>query len=660
MRVDATALPNRSLEEIHSSVWVDQPTFWRRLFAFAGPAYLVSVGYMDPGNWATDLEGGARFGYELIWVLLMSNAMAVLLQTLSARMGIVTGMDLAQASRTSVEKPVSFTLWVLCEVAIAACDLAEVLGTIIGLNLLFGLPLLWGCLVTLCDTFLLLAIQRLGIRKMEAFILVLVLTVGVCFALEVILSQPRWGEVFRGFIPSLHASTPYIFSRTEALYVAIGILGATVMPHNLYLHSALVQSRRVKRTPEDLKRACRYNLVDSAVALNAAFFVNSAILIVAAATFNSRGIVVTEIQQAHTLLAPLLGTAVAPAAFAIALLCSGQSSTLTGTLAGQVVMEGFLQIRLKPWVRRLITRSVAIIPAVIVIALTGEGGTYKLLIASQVILSLQLPFAIIPLIQTTSDRRKMGEFASPLWVRVLAWIAAAIIIALNSKLVVDLLADWVSLPPPASTWAWFIAVPVAILCLALLLWITFRPLIPLRRPERKPIKMEASEVLTDLVAPAVRRAGLALDRSVNDKGVLAYGLGLARDQGTELLLVHVVEGVGAQVYGREVGDREAVEARRYLDSLCADLAARGIQARPILGYGVPSTALIEIARDNGLDLLILGGHGHRLFGDMLKGQTISSVRHAVTIPVVTIRQPGPGRDGESSGGSPPKGDLTDR
>jgi len=647
MKANATDLLNRSLEEIHSSVWVDQPTFWRRLFAFAGPAYLVSVGYMDPGNWATDLEGGARFGYELIWVLLMSNAMAVLLQTLSARMGLVTGMDLAQATRISMEKPVGFALWVLCEVAIAACDLAEVLGTIIGLNLLFGLPLLWGCLVTLCDTFLLLAIQRLGIRKMEAFILVLVLTVGGCFLLEILLAQPRWGEALRGFVPSLHAASPYLFSRQEALYIAIGILGATVMPHNLYLHSALVQSRRVKRNPEDLKRACRYNLIDSAVALNLAFFVNSAILVVSAATFHSRSIVVTEIQQAHTLLTPLLGTALASTVFAVALLCSGQSSTLTGTLAGQVVMEGFLQIRLKPWVRRLITRSIALIPAVIVIALTGEGGTYKLLIASQVILSLQLPFAIIPLVQTTSDRRRMGEFASPRWVQILAWVTAAIVIALNTKLVLDLLASWVSLPPPVSTWAWLLAVPVAILCLALLAWVTFRPWFPMRRKEGVPVPLEASEVLSGLVIPAVRRAGLALDRSANDKGVLSYSLGLARDQQAELLLIHVIEGVGAQVYGRAVDDRETVEARAYLESLCADLIARGLNARSVLGYGVPSTALIEIAKQNKLDLLILGGHGHRLFGDMLKGQTISSVRHAVTIPVVTIRQPRKGTGSES-------------
>ncbi len=640
MSTEARSLPTRSLEEVHSSVLVDHPNFWRRLFAFAGPAYLVSVGYMDPGNWATDIEGGARFGYELIWILVMSNAMAVLLQTLSARMGLAAGMDLAQASRASFERPVSYALWILCEVAIAACDLAEVLGTIIGLNLLFGLPLMWGCVITLLDTFLLLAIQRLGIRKMEAFILTLVLTIGGCFLLEILLSHPQWGSVLKGFVPKLQGSSPYVFSHPEALFVAIGILGATVMPHNLYLHSALVQSRRIGRNREAIRRACRYNLIDTAVALNAAFFVNAAILVMSAATFYTRGIEVTEIQQAHTLLAPLLGTAVASTAFAIALLCSGQSSTLTGTLAGQIVMEGFLRIRLKPWVRRLITRSIALVPAVIVIGLTGEGGTYKLLIVSQVILSLQLPFAIVPLIQITSDRKRMGEFVSARWVRVLAWISAAIIIALNSKLVYDLLVEWLALPPPVSTWTKFLALPLVAACAGLLLYIMVRPFLPGRRIEGVPVRLEASEVLSGLVIPKVKSAGLAVDRSVNDKGVLAYALSLVRDPGTELVLIHVLEGVGAQVYGKEAEEgEEAAEARRYLDSLVEDLRSRGIRARSILGYGVPSAALVEIAKDNHLDLLVLGGHGHRLLGDMMKGQTISSVRHAVTIPVVTIRQP---------------------
>ncbi|MEJ2520590.1 MAG: Nramp family divalent metal transporter, partial [Desulfuromonadales bacterium] len=364
----------------------------RRLLAFVGPAYLVSVGYMDPGNWATDIEGGARFGYMLIWVLLMSNLMAILLQALCSRLGIVTGLDLAQGCRREYPRPLNLFLWFLAEIAIAATDLAEVLGTIVGLNLLFGLPLLWGCAVTAFDTFLLLALQRLGMRKMEAFIVMLVATIGGCFLIEVYLAKPDWGGIAAGFVPHLDPS---------ALYVAIGMIGATVMPHNLYLHSSL----------------------------NAAFLVNAAILIMAAADFHSRGIVMTEIQQAHSLLDGLLGTSLAPIAFAVALLAAGQSSTITGTLSGQIIMEGFLNLRMRPWLRRLLTRGIALIPAVIVLAVAGDKGLYRLLILSQVILSLQLPFATIPLIHFTSDTKKMGVFANRTWIKVAAWSIAAIIVA---------------------------------------------------------------------------------------------------------------------------------------------------------------------------------------------------------------------------------------
>ena len=330
---------SKSLEEVHRTVETQHPNLFKRIFAFAGPAYLVSVGYMDPGNWATDLEGGSRFGYALIWVILMSNMMAVLLQTLAARLGIVTGKDLAQACRAEYSKFASFVLWILCEIAIAACDLAELLGTILGLNLLFGLPLLWGALVTLFDTFLLLAIQRLGMRKMEAFILSLISVIAGGFMINLFLAKPDWGPAAAGLIPSLPAGS---------LYIALGIIGATVMPHNLYLHSSLVQTRRVSRIVDSKAEACRYNLLDSAIALNAAFFVNTAILVLAAAVFHRHGIVVTEIQQAHKMLDQLLGSQAAPIAFGLALLAAGQSSTLTGTLAGQIVMEGFVRIRLRP------------------------------------------------------------------------------------------------------------------------------------------------------------------------------------------------------------------------------------------------------------------------------------------------------------------------
>jgi manganese transport protein len=414
----------------------------RRLLAFAGPAYLVSVGYMDPGNWATDIEGGSRFGYGLLWVLLLSNLMALLLQTLSARLGTVAGRDLAQACRAAYPRPVAWGLWILAEIAIVATDLAEVLGTAIGLKLLFGIDLLAGVVLTTLDVFILLGIQRLGMRKMEAFILALVATIGACYVVEIALARPDWGAVAAGFRPRLEGA--------GALYVAMGMLGATVMPHNLYLHSALVQSRCVGRAPADLREANRMNLVDSAIALNAAFFVNASILILAAAAFHRSGHTVTRIEEAHALLTPLLGTAVASAAFAIALLCAGQSSTITGTLAGQVVMEGFLELRIRPWARRLLTRSVAIIPAVATIAVFGDEGSYRLLILSQVILSVQLPFAVVPLILLTSDRRRMGAFANGRLVKAAAWLVAALIIALNIKLASETIAGWIASPRAAA------------------------------------------------------------------------------------------------------------------------------------------------------------------------------------------------------------------
>lgn len=461
-----------SLPEVHSSVSTSQPSLWRRMFAFAGPAYLVSVGYMDPGNWATDLEGGAIFGYQLLWVLVLSNAMAILLQTLSARLGIVTGRDLAQACRDSYPRPVAQALWLLCEVAIAACDLAEVLGAAIGLNLLFGIPLLAGVLLTTLDTLLLLWFTRLGIRVMEAFVLSLIAVIGVCFLIEIILAKPSFSDMAVGLIPRLDQ---------RSLYVAIGILGATVMPHNLYLHSALVQTRRIGKSEADKSAACRFNLVDSVVALNGALFVNAAILILSAAVFFQKGIEVKEIQQAHLLLAPLLGTGAASVLFAVALLCSGQSSTLTGTLAGQIVMEGFLNFRMRPWLRRLITRAVAVAPAAATIVIAGEDATLKLLILSQVILSLQLPFAVIPLIHFTSDRGKMGAFTNRAWVKTASWLAAMIIVALNLWLAWTALGGWIESAGKWKPLVAGIAVPFAVALLALLLWITFQPFLGRRQ-----------------------------------------------------------------------------------------------------------------------------------------------------------------------------------
>ena len=429
-----------SLAEAYRTIDVDHKSFWRKVLAFAGPGYLVAVGYMDPGNWATDLAGGASFGYTLLSVVLLSNLMAVLLQGLACKLGIVTGRDLAQACRDHYSRPVSFALWIGCEIAIAACDLAEVIGSAIALKLLFGIPLTWGIILTALDVMLVLVLQHRGFRLLEAIVITLVATVGACFAFELLISRPEIGAVMRGFIPS-----PEIVSDPAKLYIAIGILGATVMPHNLYLHSSIVQTRRYAETPEGRRQAVRFAFVDSTIALSIALFINAAILIVAAATFHTTGHTeVAEIQDAHKLLTPLLGVTGASTVFALALLASGQNSTLTGTLAGQIVMEGFLNIRLRPWVRRLITRSIAIVPAVIVSAVAGESGTARLLVFSQVLLSLQLSFAVFPLVQFTSERAKMGEFTNPSWLKATAWLVAVVIAALNAWLLFTTLRSWLA------------------------------------------------------------------------------------------------------------------------------------------------------------------------------------------------------------------------
>ena len=430
-RTEAT---EASLREVHRSVAIPRGgSYLRKLLAFTGPGLMVSVGYMDPGNWATDLAGGSGFGYTLLSVVLLSSLMGMLLQALSARLGIATGRDLAQACRDHYSRPVSVTLWALCEVAICACDLAEVIGSAIGLQLLFGLPLVWGVCLTACDVFVILWLQHRGFRYLEALVAGLILMIGVCFALEIFWSHPHLPSLLHGFLP--HAA---LLHDQKMLYVAIGILGATVMPHNLYLHSSVVQTRDFDRTPEGRREAIGFANVDSTLALLFALFINAAILILAAATFHARGkFEVAEIQDAYLLLAPTLGVGVAGTVFALALLAAGQNSTLTGTLAGQIVMEGFLRVRLAPWLRRMITRVLAIAPAVAVIVIYGEGATGKLLILSQVILSLQLSFAVVPLILFTSDRAKMGEFVAPVPMRMAAWVTAALIIAFNLKYLLD-------------------------------------------------------------------------------------------------------------------------------------------------------------------------------------------------------------------------------
>ena len=430
-----------SLPEAHRTVAIPAgASVWRKMLAFAGPGYMVAVGYMDPGNWATDLAGGARFGYTLLSVVLLSNLMAILLQSLALRLGLVTGRDLAQACRDHYSRPVSFVLWVLCEIAIAACDLAEVIGSAVALNLLFGIPLVWGVVLTAADVLLILLLQQRGFRWLEAFIIALIAVVGVCFAVELLLAKPAIGAIMSGLIPRTEIITNPIM-----LYIAIGILGATVMPHNLYLHSAIVQTRDVEANPKATREAIRYATLDSTVALLFAFFINAAILILSAAAFNTSGNTeVADINDAFRLLTPLLGTSAAGILFAVALLASGQNSTITGTLAGQIVMEGFLDIRLPPWLRRLITRLIAIIPAVIVTAMYGERGIGALLILSQVILSLQLSFAVIPLVIFTSDKRKMGAFANGPLLTAAAWLVALVIAGLNAWLLVGTMRIWVA------------------------------------------------------------------------------------------------------------------------------------------------------------------------------------------------------------------------
>jgi manganese transport protein len=653
----------RSLPEVHSSVALAgaNRSWLRRLFAFAGPAYLVSVGYMDPGNWATDLAGGARFGMQLLWVLLMSNLMAVLLQTLSARLGVVTGRDLAQACRDWYPRPLVVPLWLLCEVAIVACDLAEVLGAAIGLKLLFGLPLLWGVLLTASDVLLLLALSRLGMRRLEAIIVVLVLTIGGCFAIEMILARPDLPSVLRGLAPrdpeghltlfQVGPDGPRVLGlNRDSLYIAMGILGATVMPHNLYLHSALVQSRTVEDSPKAKREACRMNLVDSVVALNCAFFVNAAILILAAAAFHTTGHSdVAKLEDAHRLLAPLLGTGLASTLFAVALLGSGQASTITGTLAGQIVLEGFLHIRIRPWLRRMISRGLAIIPAVAFIAIRGTGAVDELLVLSQVVLSMQLAFAVVPLISFTSDRRKMGDFVSPWWVIGLAFVIATIIIALNANLVLQQLTAWSAAAGPGGAWFLWIVIPVVGALALMLLYLIFAPLIEriapgLVRPgiEHEPTgaaphaKRVEPPSLVRLPAGPHRRVAVALELGPADVPVLDAVRALAMDADGEVILLHVVESAAGQYLGPEAADSEAREDRATLESLAEELRTHRLRARVRLGFGGVTSELAKMVNEEGADLLITGSHGHRLIGDLIHGATISGLRHLVRCPVLTV------------------------
>jgi len=624
----------RSLEGVHSSVdTISSKGRWKTIFAFLGPAYLISVGYMDPGNWATDIAAGSRFQYALIWVLLLSNMMAVLLQYLSAKLGLVRGLDLAQASKETYSPAVNFILYLLAEIAIAATDLAEVIGMAIGLNLLFGLPILLGVSITILDTFLLLLFQRYGMRKMEAFIIMLICIIGISFLINLIIAKPDAAEIVTGFVPSIPDS--------YALYIAIGIIGATVMPHNLYLHTALVQTRKIDRSEAGLNKSIRYNLLDSAIALNLAFFVNAAILILSASTFYSHGYFdITGIEDAHKLLEPLLGTTIAPILFAVALIAAGQSSTITSTLAGQVVMEGYLNLRIRPWVRRLITRLLAIIPALLTVYILGSKSTTDLLILSQVILSLQLGFATIPLIHFVSDKKTMGKHVIGTKIQIISWLVAAIIVVLNVKLVWDEMTSWIT----GTSMLW-LQVPVCILligAIVLLFYITLQPWVG-RRIVRERERLRAlqlhpgyTETMRELIK--TRKYGvIAVPVDFSKKDIDAISNAVAQGgKHAEYLLIHVVESAGAQLFGKEILDYESETDQKKLDEYINLLSEEGHRAKSFLGFGDPKKLITKIAKENKSDLVVMGAHGHRNLQDLIFGQTVDYVRHHVNIPVLIV------------------------
>lgn len=617
-----------SLSEVNASVSTTGKTGWRKLMSFIGPAYLVSVGYMDPGNWATDIAGGSQFGYKLIWVLLMSNLIALLLQTLSARLGIVRGLDLAQASRKAYPEAVNIPLYILAQIAIIACDLAEIIGMAIGMNLLFGLPLIWGVSITIFDTVLLLFLMNKGMRKMEAFIVSMVFIVGVSFLTEMFIVKPAIAEVMTGFMPSVLSG--------NALYIAIGIIGATVMPHNLYLHSSLVQTRKIERSQTGIQDALKYNFIDTAVALNLAFFVNSAILILAATAFFKNGLYeVAEIQDAYKLLEGIFGS-LAPALFAIALIASGQSSTITGTLAGQIVMEGHLNLRIQPWMRRLLTRLFAILPAFITITYFGESALGSLLVFSQVVLSLQLGFAVIPLIHFTSDKKNMQGFAIPIWMQILAWLSAIVIVSLNVKLVVQEITDWIAAANGNTWWIYIFVIPLAIAIAFLLLYVTISPFIKKKERAISPVPHGKALAIGNLTNVDYQKIGVTVDFSHKDIDTLRNAL-IQGGKNATYYLIHIVETAGAKYHGEDVLDFETQSDAENLETYHENVKELGYKSEIVIGYGTPSTAIAEVVVEKGIQLLVMGAHGHRGFSDWLFGTTLDNVRHDVNIPILIIK-----------------------
>ena len=582
---------------------------------------------MDPGNWATDLAGGSRFGYSLLWVLLMSNLIALLLQSLSARLGVVARRDLAQASRELYPPFVNYFLYFLAEIAIAATDLAEVVGMAIGLQLLFDIPLIWGVALSVLDAFLLLWLMHWGIRKLEAFIVALIAVIGGAFLVQMILAKPSAAGIATGFlVPSIPDS--------EALFIAIGIIGATVMPHNLYLHSALVQTRKIKPEKSSLRRAIRFNIIDSAIALNLALFVNAAILILAAAVFHKNGYQgVSEIQDAHHLLEPLLGKSYAPVLFAVALIAAGQSSTVTGTLAGQIVMEGYLRLRIAPWLRRIITRLLAVVPAVIAISVLGESATGNMLILSQVILSMQLGFAVVPLLHYVSDKKRMGDFAIGFWAKLGGWTSAVVIVALNIRLVVGQVQSW---RQAGGWWIDVIVVPLLLFAAGMLLYIVLRPLLQ----KREWAVLSPHGVLQAFDPASVqgyRCICVALDFSDADIKAIQHALHVGGKH-SRYLLVHAVETAGAVVMGDDIRDFETHSDSQRLQQFAEELNGYGYQCDFRIGYGSAKKAIPELVNgQENVDLLVLGSHGHKGLKDLIFGTTVGDVRHAVKVPVLIAR-----------------------
>jgi manganese transport protein len=620
-----------SLGSAHGSVSTQNKTGWRKVMAFLGPAYLVSVGYMDPGNWATDIAGGSAFGYRLLWILLLSNMIALLLQSLSTRLGIVQGLDLAQASKNTYTRFVNFCLYILAQIAIIACDLAEIIGMAIGLKLLFHLPLLWGVSLTILDTLLLLFLMNKGMRKLEGFIISMIFIIGLSFLIEMFIVKPNFGEVATGFLPGNLSGS--------ALYIAIGIIGATVMPHNLYLHSSLVQTRKIDRTDDGIRSAIKFNLFDTTIALNLAFLVNAAILILAATAFFHRGYFhVAEIQDAYKLLEHIFGV-LAPALFAIALIASGQSSTITGTLAGQIIMEGHINLRIQPWLRRLLTRLLAILPAVLTIVYFGENALGSLIILSQVVLSLQLGFAVIPLIHFTSDKARMGKFAITLWVKILAWASAALILVLNGKLVVEQIADWIKSYPATHIWMYTLVIPFTVGIGVLLVYVFFKPIFFKHHgPREKALRVPhgVATAIGDLTETAYTHIGITIDFSNNDRDSIRHGL-MQGSKKAQYTLIHIVETAAASYHGTEVLDHETLSDVENLQTYVDSLNALGYKADGKIGYGKAANAIAKIVNDEGIDFMVMGAHGHKALKDIIFGTTVDAVRHRVNVPVLIVK-----------------------